>query len=84
MEFLCWDTVPAGEHKNHDREQPRTGQVMVAKGIPLAQVGQSGLAGSYHLLANLRATMVCGSGRVVLQHYTTHILRMGLAISWTG
>ena len=30
--------VSLGEHMNHDREEPRPGQIMVPKGILLAQV----------------------------------------------
>ena len=52
-QLLCQDTVPAGECKNHDREQPRPGQVMIPTSMHLAQVGdESGCASSYHLLAN--------------------------------
>ena len=37
--FLCLDIVPASEHKNHDREQPRPGQRKIPTGIHLAYVG---------------------------------------------
>ena len=37
-QLLCQDRVPAGEHKKHDKEHPRSGQGKLPIGIQLAQV----------------------------------------------
>ena len=36
--FPCWDTVPVGEYKNRNMEQPRAGQGAVPISLQLAQI----------------------------------------------